>query len=1188
MPTATFVADFSKWDAALKNATAGLKPLEVSAKGVQQQLQRMATSLSGADIIKQANLATAAVKSIGGATKLTATEQTKLNATVNEAIAKYAALGQKAPADMIALARATKQSESALGGIASALGPLAGLFAGAFTVGAITSAAGEAIKFAGSLNDLSSKTGISVEALQEFKFAGSQVGVTLDDVSGAILQMQKHLIGGGDSVVGALGKLHLTFKDLEGLRPEDQFTLIASKLSDIEDPALRNATAFELLGKTAANVLPLIANHLDKAREAARDLGLVLDGDTVNALDNLGDTWDALKVSGQAVIAKVLVPFAPALTSIASAALQLAGPIGDLSKLHLGLAHAIIQAQLQINALDIKFAESANVGGIFDKKISDLIDNGVSLEVASHKIAQEIAGVGTSATKAGGPVTKLGQGFKETGDKAEKTSFDLNAVRDDILKVSDAIEKMFTKDAEEAAKREADALKQFTDAVNEMSGQSGLEKATFDLDAFDAAMKQGGVTAGAAKKVYGELEQAIQDVESGAAKLPGTTDDGARSLAHMKDVASTLGGQLSRLEGNLKNVIKRNVELAAMNPFGPALKDTVKADDATKDWEKTLGGLSQAFGTLSQVSGGALGDTFKEIGTIVSAMDLGGKAVDGFKTSWGDLKASFKAGDFSGIINGVAQLATAVVSGVAAMIAATSGAHPVLGGATVGAQIGSAYGPAGALVGAGIGAIIGALRTPDYPDLKAIKAQEGELEKLYGSFRNIQILSKLTGQNISDTWGNEKLTDLKTFNAAVDAFNKKLAESNQHFKDITASGGLASPELIAAMTLQAQAGGKVGDDARQAIGEFLQANVDQTNTGLGKIADSNIPFDQAGATAIGAAIQAQVTQMQSMGMSMNDILKALGPTIQTLQEKFKKLGLDGGAAFKDLNDQIAFLSDKNVADAVSGIDGIAQVLRGLQNTGNLTQDTFKGLASQIGITYDKLIKQGYDGKRALKAIAPDLQTLWELEKKFGFKVDDATQALIDQGVKSGIVGEDFESDTDKMKSAIDKLIEKFGELIDKILGIKPAADIAGGAIGNIPPPPGTGPGGAGGDTQGPVGHGGELPHVGPRPPQLPPDQPWPPPGTQLSMGGYITPYGAQHYALGGPVGTDSVPAWLTPGEGVLSRVGMRELGRLNSGASGGSSRPTVVIMQIDKREIGRAIADALPGELRRLGVRVRT
>jgi hypothetical protein len=32
----------------------------------------------------------------------------------------------------------------------------------------------------------------------------------------------------------------------------------------------------------------------------------------------------------------------------------------------------------------------------------------------------------------------------------------------------------------------------------------------------------------------------------------------------------------------------------------------------------------------------------------------------------------------------------------------------------------------------------------------------------------------------------------------------------------------------------------------------------------------------------------------------------------------------------------------------------------------------------------------------------------------------------------------------------------------------------------------------------------------------------------------------------------------------------------------------VVILQIDKREIGRAIADVLPGEVRRLGVRVRS
>jgi hypothetical protein len=109
--------------------------------------------------------------------------------------------------------------------------------------------------------------------------------------------------------------------------------------------------------------------------------------------------------------------------------------------------------------------------------------------------------------------------------------------------------------------------------------------------------------------------------------------------------------------------------------------------------------------------------------------------------------------------------------------------------------------------------------------------------------------------------------------------------------------------------------------------------------------------------------------------------------------------------------------------------------------------------------------------------------------------------------------------------------------------------------------------------------------------------------------GMLVPFRAQ--------GTDTVPAMLTPGEGVLTRAAMASIGgeaglrafntgafsareegvtRLGrsvgqSGSEGGGSPAslrTVTILQIDKREIGRAIADVLPGELRRLGVRVRT
>lgn len=64
-----------------------------------------------------------------------------------------------------------------------------------------------------------------------------------------------------------------------------------------------------------------------------------------------------------------------------------------------------------------------------------------------------------------------------------------------------------------------------------------------------------------------------------------------------------------------------------------------------------------------------------------------------------------------------------------------------------------------------------------------------------------------------------------------------------------------------------------------------------------------------------------------------------------------------------------------------------------------------------------------------------------------------------------------------------------------------------------------------------------------------------------ALGGYVTASGVQYLAMGGnvyrglfrPRGTDTVPAMLTPGEGVLSRRGMAALAELNRGGSVGES-----------------------------------
>lgn len=72
-----------------------------------------------------------------------------------------------------------------------------------------------------------------------------------------------------------------------------------------------------------------------------------------------------------------------------------------------------------------------------------------------------------------------------------------------------------------------------------------------------------------------------------------------------------------------------------------------------------------------------------------------------------------------------------------------------------------------------------------------------------------------------------------------------------------------------------------------------------------------------------------------------------------------------------------------------------------------------------------------------------------------------------------------------------------------------------------------------------------------------------------------------HFDAGGPVGTDTVPGWLTPGEFVLnrattSRIGMPALNRLNEGGSmGGGENITIVpgqtIIQVDGRTLANAV-----------------
>lgn len=150
------------------------------------------------------------------------------------------------------------------------------------------------------LIDMSQRTGVSVEALSELGFAAEQSGADMETLEAGLRKMQKFVVeaaNGSDSARETLQKLGLAVADLKALTPDEQFKLIADKLSKIENPALRAALAMDLFGKSGTRLLPLMndgAAGIEALQEKARKLGLTISTEDAAAAEEFGDTLDVL------------------------------------------------------------------------------------------------------------------------------------------------------------------------------------------------------------------------------------------------------------------------------------------------------------------------------------------------------------------------------------------------------------------------------------------------------------------------------------------------------------------------------------------------------------------------------------------------------------------------------------------------------------------------------------------------------------------------------------------------------------------------------------------------------------------------------------------------------------------------------------------------------------------------------
>lgn len=217
---------------------------------------------------------------------------------------------------------------SGIGGAARTAGKAAlGLTTLVAGAGAAAFTAGKKLgNYADGLLDQAQQTGISVEALQEFRAVARDAGVGSDTLAGAAERLTSRL-GDAESMSAstkdAFNTLGVKVHDADGsLRSmDDLMPEIIGALGDMENVTERNSNAADIFGRGYAELMPVVALGAEgfaDARDRAHEMGDVMSEDSLNSANELRQGMEDVQASLGNIGREVLQEFIPVLNNVVS------------------------------------------------------------------------------------------------------------------------------------------------------------------------------------------------------------------------------------------------------------------------------------------------------------------------------------------------------------------------------------------------------------------------------------------------------------------------------------------------------------------------------------------------------------------------------------------------------------------------------------------------------------------------------------------------------------------------------------------------------------------------------------------------------------------------------------------------------------------------------------------------------
>jgi hypothetical protein len=925
-----------------------------------------------------------------------ATLTVRINAATGELVAELKALQSTAT-----------QALGNLSTMAVAAGTALGNFATQGVNAAASAAAefvGDIFELGGTLNDLTAQTGVGAEALQKWGFAAEQSGSSLEAVAAASVKLGQNLATGNETAMKAVKALGLSFKDLEQATPQERFELVAAAIGKIEDPANQAAAAAALLGKAGVDLLPTIQGFEDLTAKAEA-LGVVISGETLAAAGDFGDLMDVLSAQARAFVAQGLGPILPLLGEVATSITSVVGPA-------LQTFNAILQDPGVTRAIA---AIGTEVRAAFGSDSSAVVKTltGFVIEFARQSI---------------GALSDLVSAWYLL--KSVVLGVTAVAIRG-IELAALAKSKVTFGETSRLAKEAADAYGAMGASLEKSAGE-----------AYAAAQGQTGLTA-ALNQTYDALGRAKANLDAGVGSniIAGTTmrelDAATRGQAGAFDQFNTGADKAKKkVELLLTPLHKMQALMSAVVPTGIA-GDWI-ADAGKLPIEPTRGPfigtgaptiptgdrVRKALDAQEEEARKASLQKWEGYGAQIAQSIMG--AIQGGGSVW--KAAGSSIGNLAGAELG-RSLATKVTTNITGTL-----------GKTLGGALSSTIPVLGAIGGELLGGLIGKVFGPS--EHSKVNDMRDGFVSAAGGLHELNVKAHESGVTL-DALLNAKTvkayeTAVKNLEAAFALTAKKAHDFAEGLKAAGEKSELISPALLAGLKEI-----KPGTEGAAAAMQFFKDQTALASGGLDTfLQNAKVTSKESGAALVGA-LGSVFADLQAQGLSSSEVFAQLQPTITTLAEQLKKAGFDGGAAFNELAAQAQFASDTVAGPLFTAAGGLGDLMVGMSNTGNLTQEMFAGLTKEVTATWKEIEQAGAGGTAGLRNMQKPLQTIYELWKDQGLQIDDTTAELLNFGLQNHIIGEDFRSEQDKSKKAMDLLIERIDKLVKVLTENLPRAAAIG-------------------------------------------------------------------------------------------------------------------------------------------------